>query len=98
MTALSNDISETPAIERIARVLAGWKASSNADGTSPSVGGDVDRHWQSHVDVAVAILKAIREPDADMTAVGDGVGYRRMVEAAIAARQHIDMPTDATVG
>ena len=98
MTALSNDISETPTIERIARVLAGWQASSNADGTSPSVGGDVDRHWPDHVYTAVAILKAIREPDADMTAVGDGAGYRRMIEAAIGVGRHIDRPVDATAG
>ena len=98
MTPQSNDISETPTIERIARVLAGWQASSNTEGSSSSVGGDVNRHWPDHVDVAVAILKAIREPDADMVATGDGVGYRRMIEAAIAAGPHIDMPLDPTAG
>ena len=90
----SNDTSETPAIERIARVLASWQSSFNAHGSSPSSGADVDRHWPDHVDTAVAILKVIREPDAAMVAAGDGAVYRRMIEAAIGARHGIDLPGD----
>lgn len=85
-------VSETLALERIARVLAGWLASSNAEGSSPSAGPEVDRNWADQVDRALAILKTLREPDQAMAAAGDADLWSRMVDAAIAARARIDLP------
>lgn len=76
-------VSETPAIERIARVIAGQRLSANAKGGDPSAAGAVDMEWQSHVDDAVAILKTLREPDRSMAAAGDPQAWERMVEAAV---------------
>lgn len=87
--------SETLALERIARVLAGWHASANADGASASAGPEVDRDWASQLDTALAILKTLREPDQAMAAAGDGDLWSRMVDAAIAARARINLPGDA---
>lgn len=85
-------VSETLALERIARVLAGWQASSNADGSSASAGPEVDREWASQIDPALAILKTLREADQAMAAAGDADLWSRMVDAAIAARARIDLP------
>ncbi len=85
-------VSETLALERIARVLAGWQASSNAEGASPSAGPDVDRNWTEQLDPALAILKTLREPDKAMAAAGDADLWSRMVDAAIAARARVDLP------
>ena len=79
-------VSETPAVERIARVLAGQRLSINAKGSDPSAGDAVDMEWQSHVDDAVAVLKTLREPDAAMAAVGDAHAWERMVEAALGSQ------------
>lgn len=89
---MSAPVSETLAIERIARVLAGWQASANADGDSLSAGPEVDRHWADQLDPALAILKTLREPDHAMAAVGNTELWSRMVDAAIAARARIDLP------
>jgi hypothetical protein len=89
---VSAPVSETLALERIARVLAGWQASANADGTSPSAGAQVDRDWADQLDPALAILKTLREPDLAMAAAGDADIWSRMVDAAIAARPRIDLP------
>ena len=89
---MSAPVSETLAIERIARVLAGWQASANADGDSPSAGPEVDRQWAEQLDPALAILKTLREPDQAMAAIGDTELWSRMVDAAIAARARIDLP------
>jgi hypothetical protein len=85
-------VSETLALERIARVLAGWQASANADGQSPSAGPQVDRDWADQLDPALAILKTLREADQAMAAAGDADLWSRMVDAAIAARPRIDLP------
>ena len=92
MTPEHNDVAETSTIERIARLLASWTASVNAEGTSPSAGAEVDQDWPDHIDEAVAILKIIREPDAAMAALGDTTNWRRMIEAAILGRARIDLP------
>ena len=78
-------MSETqiPAVERIARVLAGRRLSINGLGTSPSAGRQVDQIWQSFVDDAVGILNVLREPDPAMLSAGDGPTWTAMVRAAL---------------
>jgi len=76
-------MSETPLAERIARVLAGAALSSNADGSDPSAGDDVDAEWQNHLNQALAVLHTMREPDHLMAEAGDPETWTRMVEAAI---------------
>jgi hypothetical protein len=79
------DISHTPLIERIARVLAGQRLSSNAEGSNPSAGEAVDLAWREHLDDARAVLRTLREPDQTMAASGDVAVWERMVRAAIEA-------------
>ena len=76
-------MSETPLAERIARVLAGAAASSNADGSNPSAGDSVDADWKNHLNQALAVLHTMREPDHLMAEAGDPATWTRMVEAAI---------------
>ena len=78
--------SNSPLIERIARVLAGAAHSSNAEGSDPSAGEKVDLVWPEHINQAMAVLHTMREPDEAMAAVGDADTWRTMVEAAIAQR------------
>jgi len=78
--------SNRPLIERIARVLAGEKLSSNAAGTNGSAGPEVDRTWPEHLDQAQAVLHTMREPDEAMAAAGDTETWRTMVEAAMAQK------------
>ncbi|MDB5690139.1 MAG: hypothetical protein JWL91_2015 [Sphingomonas bacterium] len=64
-------------VERVARVLAGQQYSGNAhgearDGTSAS--DLVDMHWRDHVDDALAVLRTLRGPDAEMCAAGAAAG------------------------
>ena len=77
-------VSELTAVERIARVIAGQRASANADGYLASAGDVVDDTWQEHLDDARAILHTLREPDAIMAEAGDVATWRAMVEAALA--------------
>lgn len=79
------DISNTPLVERIARVLAGQRLSSNAEGSNPSAGEAVDAAWREHLDDARAVLRTLREPDEEMAAAGDVAVWERMVRAAIDA-------------
>jgi hypothetical protein len=79
------DISNTPLVERIARVLAGQRLSSNAEGSNPSAGEAVDLAWREHLDDARAVLRTLREPDRQMAAAGDASIWERMVRAAIDA-------------
>ena len=79
-------VSEKPLVERIARVLAGAALSSNAEGSDPSAGEEIDRTWREHVNQAFAVIHTLREPDADMASAGDADVWRKMVEAAIAER------------
>lgn len=76
-------VSEKSAVERIARVMAGQRLSSNAKGVDPSAAGAVDMEWKDHTDDAIAILKTLREPDQAMAAVGDERIWNRMVDAAL---------------
>ena len=76
-------VSELSIVERIARVLAGQRASANADGYLASAGDVVDDSWREHVEQAKAVLHTLREPDAAMAAAGDVETWRAMVEAAL---------------
>lgn len=77
------DIAVTPAVERIARVLAGQRISANAEGDAESAGRRVDDAWKDHRDDAVAVLKTLREPSRAMAAAGDAAIWEKMVLAAI---------------
>lgn len=77
------DISQTPLIERIARVLAGAQLSGNAEGAKMSAGPEVDASWKKHRDEAIAVLKTMREPDERMANAGDPAIWEKMVLAAI---------------
>jgi hypothetical protein len=69
--------STTPAIERIARVLAGRQLSLNGEGSDPHASGAVDASWQNYVDDAYAILHTLREPDEQMAQAGDMAQHDR---------------------
>jgi hypothetical protein len=77
-------ISETGAIERIARVLAGQRLSANAKGSDPSAADDIDVVWPNFEADAQAVLRTLREPDAAMAAAGDATIWARMIAAGIA--------------
>jgi hypothetical protein len=76
-------VSELTVVERIARVLAGQRASANAGGYLASAGDVVDDSWREHIEQAKAVLHTLREPDAAMAAAGDVETWRAMVEAAL---------------
>ena len=76
-------VSETSITERIARVLAGQRASANADGCLASAGDVVDNSWREHLADARAVLRTLREPDPTMASAGDVEIWRSMVEAAL---------------
>jgi len=77
------DVAITPAAERIARVLAGRHASSNADGGEESASRSVENSWHDYRDDALAVLKTLREPSEKMAAAGDPAVWERMILAAI---------------
>lgn len=79
------DVSTTPIVERIARVLAGQRISVNAEGTEESAGDRVDGAWKDYQADALAVLRTLREPDETMAAAGDLAVWERMVLAAIDA-------------
>ncbi|MCP1470454.1 hypothetical protein J3E64_002142 [Sphingobium sp. OAS761] len=75
----------TPAVERIARVLAGRCISTNGGGDNPHAANAVDAAWPDHLDDAYAILHTLREPDAQMAGAGDVTVWRAMIGAALGA-------------
>lgn len=77
-------VSSKDVVERIARVVAARKVSSNANGDDPSAAAEVDRIWPGHRGDALAILHTLREPDPAMAAAGDVAVWERMIEAALA--------------
>lgn len=77
------DIATTRAVERIARVLAGQRLSANAEGREAHAAADVDAQWPAFEDDAIAVLKTLREPDADMERAGDIAIWQRMIAAAL---------------
>lgn len=77
------DIATTAPVERIARVLAGYELSRNAEGGMSSAGQAVDDLWPDYADAALSVLKTMREPSAKMAAAGDVAIWERMILAAI---------------
>ncbi|WP_425228754.1 hypothetical protein [Sphingomonas sp.] len=77
------DVSTTPAVERIARVLAGQRISVNADGDAESAGKQIDGVWRDYLPDAIAVLKTLREPDQAMAAVGDPRVWEAMILAGL---------------
>jgi len=78
-------VSNTPIVERIARVIAGRVASINAEGDEKSAGDRVDATWRDYAEDARSILRTLREPDAAMAGAGDAAMWERMVLAALEA-------------
>ena len=76
-------VSQTTALERIARVLAGQRLSGNGEGSEASAGHHVDQVWREHLDQAAAVLRTLREPDEEMAAAGDPDVWEAMVMAAL---------------
>lgn len=77
------NVSSTPVVERIARVLVARNASANASGEDLSAGPIVDELWADFRDDAIAVLRTLREPDPAMAAAGDPVVWEKMILAAI---------------
>ncbi|WP_157220883.1 hypothetical protein [Flavisphingomonas formosensis] len=77
------DVSVTPVVERIARVLAAQRLSNNAGGKEPSAAPDVDEAWPDYRNDAVAVLKTLREPDEPMARAGDVAIWEKMIAAAL---------------
>jgi hypothetical protein len=80
------NVSETKALERVARVLAGQRLSVNGEGQGQSVGREVDATWTQYLDDALAVMRTLREPDADMAAAGDAATWCAMIQAALGER------------
>ena len=76
-------VSQTSAVERIARVIAGRVVSINAEGGDPSAGNRVDSIWRDYADDARSVLRTLREPDPAMARAGDPEIWERMVLAAL---------------
>ena len=76
-------IASTSLVERIARVIAGRRLSANADGPVISAALDVDTEWQDDIEDAIAMLKALREPDEAMALAGDVDIWQGMIAVAI---------------
>ena len=77
------DVANTPAAERIARVLAGWKISANGAGAEESASALIERAWKDHLPDAAVVLRTLREPSPKMAAAGDPAVWERMILAAI---------------
>jgi hypothetical protein len=76
-------VSSTSAVERIARVLAAQKLSQNGEGMEAHASRSVEMEWLDCIGSALAVLKTLREPDAEMAAAGDVETWERMIAAAI---------------
>lgn len=77
------DVSLTPAVERVARVLAGQRISANAEGDAESAGRQVDATWRDYLADAVAVMKTLREPDSVMAKAGDPQIWEAMILAGL---------------
>ncbi len=77
------DIASTPALERVARVLAAQQLSRNAGGDETHAARSIDAAWRDYRDDAVAVLKTLREPDAAMERAGDIAIWQAMLAAAL---------------
>ena len=77
--------------ERIARVIAGYRLSANADGAECSAGDSVDGLWAAHQDEAIAILKSLREPSPTMLEAGMGGEWGVLIEREVAAADGVTL-------
>ena len=77
------DVSLTPAVERVARVLAGQRISANADGDTESAARHIDGAWRDYLPDAIAVMKTLREPDAAMAKAGDPQVWEAMILAGL---------------
>lgn len=75
-------ISETSAVERVARVLAGLEAKTDG-GFDPSSSEQVEHSWKARLEDARAVLRTLREPSAAMVAAGNAETWTSMVHAAL---------------
>jgi hypothetical protein len=71
-------------VERIARVIAGYRLSANADGLVGSAANVVDDEWAAHQDEAVAILKSLRDPSPTMEETGMAQEWKVLIEREVA--------------
>lgn len=77
------DTATSPLVERIARVLAGQRASINGEGDLESASDVVEETWKLFRNDALAVLHTIRAPTPRMAAAGDIAAWERMVLTAI---------------
>lgn len=82
----------TQTIERIARVLAGERLSSNAEGAEPSAGDVINVRWPEFTLEAEAVLKSLRDPPPEIAALGDGPAWSRAIAAALGEEDKADAP------
>jgi len=77
-------VSNTPIVERVARILAAQHIRKHLeDPEESSIGRQVDESWPQYTDNALEILKTLREPDASMAQAGNLVNWQSMIGAAI---------------
>ena len=72
-------------VERIARVIAGYRLSANADGAECSAADAVDGLWAAHRDEAIAILRTLREPSPTMVEAGMHGEWGVLIDRELAA-------------
>ncbi len=77
------DVSTTPLVERIARVLTAQRISANGEGDEESASRSIDAAWKDHLPDALAVLRTLREPDAAMAQAGDPRVWEQMVLVAL---------------
>lgn len=76
-------IATTPILERIARVLAGVHLHDSAEIAERQASLAIDRHWPDHVTTALAILRAMRDPDEEMARAGQIDVWQDMIAVAL---------------
>jgi hypothetical protein len=82
-------------VERIARVITGYRLSANAEGAECSAAEAVDGLWEAHRDEAVAILKSLREPSPTMTEAGMHGEWGVMIDRELEAIEADSPPVTA---
>ena len=82
-SAQATPISQGSVVERIARVLAAQRISANAQGSDHNASHAIDKQWRAYIPDARAVLRTLREPDAQMAKVGDARVWDNMVRTAL---------------
>jgi hypothetical protein len=86
------DLAVTSPVERIARVLSAETLSPNGEdqgSAERAISDQVDAQWRDEVGHALAILRTLREPTAEMVEAGHAAGgdpaeiWNAMVRAAL---------------